>query len=172
MLKAPLMKTILLLAPALLLLAAGQAHSAEAAIGPEAAACRPGSNQPAVLVNVRGFRERTGTIRVQIHGSDANTWLGNKTHLKRIELPVSRPNMPVSVALPGPGRYAVAVRHDQDGDRRFTRRDGGGYSGNPRLSITSLKPPYERSAFRVGNGTTRVDVVMNYLVGLSIRPVA
>lgn len=144
---------------------------AAAPLGPEAAACRPGSREPAILVNVRGFRKPSGFLRVQVHGSDASTWLGDKTHLKRIELPVTRSVMPVCVRLPAPGRYAVAVRHDEDGDRKMTRRDGGGFSGNPDLSITKLKPSYSESSFTVGNGVKPVEVVLNYLFGLSIRPV-
>lgn len=164
------MKRLILPMFGLLLAAAPQAGFAQA-MGPEAAACRPGANVPAILVNVYGFRKQTGTIRVQVHGDNAATWLGDKTHLKRIELPVTRAAMPVCVRVPAPGRYAVAVRHDEDGDGRFTRNDGGGYSGNPRLSVTHLRPSYSRASFTVGNDVTRVDVVMNYLFGLNIRPV-
>lgn len=161
------MKKILLLP--LIALAAANSAAAQAPIGPEAAACR--ANQPSILVNVYGFRRQTGTIRVQLHGSNAATWLGDKTHMKRVELPVTATAMPVCVSVPAPGRYAIAVRHDEDGDRKFTRHDGGGFSRNPSLSITNLKPSYARTSFEVGAGTTRIDVVMNYLQGLSIRPI-
>lgn len=161
-----------LLPPALLAaLILAPAPAATAVLGPEADACRPGARAPAVLVNVKGFRRQAGTIRVQLHGGNAATWLGDKTHMKRIELPVSRAEMPVCVRVPRPGRYAIAVRHDEDGDRKMTRHDGGGYSGNPDLSIARLKPAYDESAFTVGNGVAKVDVVMNYLFGLSVRPV-
>ncbi len=160
----------------LILAAAAMAASipaaAHAAVGPEASACRVGAGQPAILVNVTGLRRPTGFLRVQVHGDNAATWLGDKTHLKRIELPVTATNMPVCVRVPGPGRYAVAVRHDEDGDRKLTRRDGGGFSGNPRLSVVNLRPSYQQSAFIVPEaGVKQVNVVLNYLFGLSIRPV-
>lgn len=160
----------------LILAAAAMAASipaaAHAAFGPEAPACRAGAGQSAILVNVTGLRRPTGFLRVQVHGDNAATWLGDKTHLKRIELPVTATNMPVCVRVPGPGRYAVAVRHDEDGDRKLTRRDGGGFSGNPRLSVVNLRPSYQQSAFIVPEaGVKQVNVVLNYLFGLSIRPV-
>lgn len=164
------MKRLISISIATLLLF-GPAPATAASLGPDAEACRAGSREPAILVNVKGFRRPTGFVRVQLHGSNAATWLGNKTHMKRIELPVSQAVMPVCVRVPAPGRYAIAVRHDEDGDKKMTRRDGGGYSRNPDLSITHLKPSYEESSFSVGNGTTSIDVTLNYLFGLSIRPV-
>jgi uncharacterized protein (DUF2141 family) len=141
-----------------------------APLGPDAQYCRSGSG-PALLVNVHGFRRQAGTIRVQLHGSNASTWLERGGWARRIELPVTAPTMPVCIRLPSPGRYAVAVRHDEDGDGRMTRRDGGGYSRNPRLSIASLRPAYDAAAFSAGPGQTRIDIVMQYLTGVSVRPV-
>ena len=44
-------------------------------------------------------------------------------------------------------------------------------SGNPRLSITNLKPPFGKTAVHVGAAPRRVTVVLLYRNGLSIRPV-
>ena len=49
--------------------------------------------------------------------------------------------------------------------------DGGGFSRNPRLSLTNLRPGYENVAFNVARGVQPVNVVLNYRYGLSIRPV-
>ena len=78
--------------------------------------------------------------------------------------------MPICVSLPRAGRYAVAVRHDIDGDGNDWG-DGGGFSRNPRLSLTSLRPRYQNVAFDVGGGIQNVNVVLNYRFGLSVRPV-
>jgi hypothetical protein len=58
-----------------------------------------------------------------------------------------------------------------DGDRKMTKADGGGYSNNPALGITKLQARYSEASFLVGNGVKKVDVVMNYLQGLSVRPI-
>ena len=61
--------------------------------------------------------------------------------------------------------------NDVDGNGRSGWSDGGGFSRNPRISLTSLRPRYENVAVNVGQGVLGVNVVLNYRFGLSIRPV-
>ena len=146
--------------------------AASAAVGPDAAACRPGANSPAVLVYVDGFQRRTGNVRVNVYGADRAKFLARGQYVRQINLPVSRAGaMQICVALPHAGRYAVAVRHDQDGNGHSGWSDGGGFSRNPRLSLTSLRPSYESVAINVGPVPIPVDVVLNYRFGLSVHPV-
>lgn len=146
------------------------AVSAQAALGPDAPRCKPGSNQPAVLVNVAGFKSRSGTVRVQLYGSNPADFLEKGKKVRRIDLPVTAGTMAVCVAVPRSGRYAVAVRHDVDGNGKSGWSDGGGFSRNPKISLTALKPKYENVAITVGNGVTPVPVVLLYRQGLSIGP--
>lgn len=148
------------------------AAPASAQLGPEAAACRGAG--PAVLVAVDGFRARTGNIRVAIYGSDPRQFLARGQTLKKINVPVTAAGpMRICVALPGPGRYAIAVRHDVNGNNaRGDWSDGAGFSRNPRISLTNLRPNYNNVAIDVGRGVTPVSVRLNYRFGLSIRPVA
>lgn len=143
-----------------------------AVLGPDAAACRTGSGDPAVLVKVEGFKSRTGNLRVQVYGDRPSDFLAKGRKLKRIDLPVTAAGaMHVCVALPHAGNYAVAVRHDVDGSGKSGWNDGGGFSRNPRLSLTSLKPDYDDVVIAVGQGARPVDVILNYRQGLSIRPI-
>ena len=147
------------------------AQPAAAQLGPDAAACRNG-NGNAVLVTVDGFRQRTGNIRVAIYGSDPARFLARGQTLRKINVPVTAAGpMRICVALPGPGRYAVAVRHDVNGNNRSDWSDGGGFSRNPRVSLTNLRPRYDNVAINVGRGVTPIGVVLNYRFGLAIRPV-
>ena len=159
------------------LAAAGAAFAfaapASAQLGPDAAACRGGGNGQAVLVTVDGFRARTGNVRVAIYGSDPAQFLARGRTLKKINVPVTGAGpMRICVALPGPGRYAVAVRHDVNANNHSDWGDGGGFSRNPRISLTNLRPNYNNVAIDVGRGVTPVSVVLNYRFGLAIRPVA
>lgn len=151
--------------------AAGFAGPAAAQLGPDAAACRNGNGQ-AVLVTVNGFRQRTGNVRVAIYGSDPRRFLARGQTLRKINVPVTGAGpMRICVALPGPGRYAVAVRHDVNGNNsRGDWSDGAGFSRNPRISLTNLRPNYNNVAINV-RGVTPVNVVLNYRFGLAIRPV-
>jgi uncharacterized protein (DUF2141 family) len=148
------------------------AAPAAAALGPDAAACSAGANRPALLVSVNGFKNRVGKLRVQLYGGDPKTFLERGAKLKRIDLPVTRSGaMNVCVAVPRTGTYAIAVRHDADANGKTNWNDGGGFSGNPKLSILKLKPSYRAAAVAVGGGVKVVPVVLNYRSGLSIAPI-
>ena len=124
-----------------------------------------------MLVNVSGFKSRTGRVRVQVY--NGSNFLVKGKRVRRVDLPVTASSMPICVALPGPATYAVAVRHDLDGDNdKGDWSDGGGFSRNPKLSLLKLKPSFNQVAVPVGKGPKPVNVVLNYRSGLSIGPVA
>ena len=158
-------------APAALGFALAAAPGGAQAMGPDAATCRAG-DRPAVLVTVDGFNRRTGNVRVAIY-NNPGTFLERGATLRKIDVPVTRGGpMRICVALPRAGSYAVAVRHDVDGNGRSGWSDGGGFSRNPDISLTNLRPRYQNVAVNVGDGPLPVRVVLNYRFGLSIRPVA
>ncbi len=148
---------------------------ASAAIGPHAARCEAGESS--VVVNVTGFRSRNGTLRVQLYAANPRTFLERRAYLVRVDLPVSRAgDMPVCVPVTATGRYAISVRHDANGNGRSDRSDGGGFSGNPDVSLLDLalrrKPSLARVGFNVGTAPVRVNVVLNYVSGSSFEPVS
>ncbi|MEA3003019.1 MAG: hypothetical protein QOH81_1807 [Sphingomonadales bacterium] len=151
------------------LLASGLAAPAAASLGSEAA-CSEG--RPAVLVSVAGFKARTGRIRVQLYGDNPGSFLASGGRLKRIDLPVPPAGaVNVCVAVPHPGTYAIAVRHDVNGDNaKGDWSDGGGFSNNPKLSLFHLKPSLQQVAFAVGGGVKPVVVTLLYRHRFSIGP--
>lgn len=144
-----------------------------ATLGPAAALCN--SNATAVLVDVRGFKAHSGTVRVQIY--DANSsYLEKRKWLERVDVPVSRSgNMQICVPVEKPGSYVVSVRHDMNGNGKSDRSDGAGLSGNPDMKVSDFifkrKPKLAQVSFAVGGATRRVPVVLNYVSGLSFNPV-
>ena len=66
---------------------------------------------------------------------------------------------------------AIAVRHDADANGKTNWNDGGGFSGNPKLSILKLKPSYRSAAVAVGASVKVVPVVLNYRSGITIAPI-
>ncbi len=142
-------------------------------IGPHAARCDAGESS--VIVNVTGFRARTGTVRVQIYHANQRTMFERRQWLVRVDVPVTRSgDMPICVPVSAPGRYAVSVRHDLNGNGNSDRADGGGFSGNPDVSLLDMmfrrKPAVERVAFSVGQGAARQTVILNYIQGSSFDP--
>ncbi len=143
--------------------------AASAQLGADAAACRTG--RPSILVNLSHFNQRTGNIRVAVY-NNPSTFLDRGATLRKVNVPVTPGGpMRVCIAVPQPGQYAVAVRHDVDGDNaRGDWSDGGGFSRNPSLSLMHLRPRFNDVAVNVGQGVLGVNVVLNYRSGLSIRP--
>ena len=143
-----------------------------AAIGPHAALCDAGGS--AVLVQVDGLKSRTGTIRVQLYASNRDTFLEKGEWLERVERWFWKRAKDGRVPVPRPGNYAVYVRHDVNGNGKSDRSDGGGFSGNPDVSlgdlITKKKPSMSKAQFSVGNETRPIRVVLNYVQGLSFQP--
>ncbi len=140
-----------------------------AVVGTDAPVCNAG--KPSMLVRVNGFKKAGGTVKVAVYAADNYLAKGGK--LRKVVVPVrSTAAMDICIAVPGAGRYAVAVHHDLNGNGDKDASDGGGYSGNPRLSITNLRPPFGKTAVSVGSVPRPVEVTLLYRSGLSLRPVA
>ena len=134
--------------------------------------CRAG-NGAAVLVRVQGFREGAGRVRVQSYRGGG--WLKRGEWLHRVDVPVrlAGRDMNVCLPLPGPGTYGIAVRHDENDNGESDRRDGGGFSRNPDISFPfDMRPRFNEVSFTAGAGTTRLNIVLNYLQGTSVEPIA
>lgn len=134
------------------------------------------SGGPALLVQVTGFKARRGSLRIQTYGGDPASFFEKGRYIDRIDVPVpASGNTQLCVPVGQSGVYAVSVRHDMDGDRKTGRSDGGGMSGNPRVSVTDLlfrrKPEPAEVAVRVGGGVTPVPVTLNYIQGMAFRPI-
>ena len=157
-----------------MLAAAAPAGARAAVLGPDAAACD--GNGPAMLVHVEGLKKRSGVIRVQSYGGNPRRYFDKGSYLRRIDVavPATGP-IDICVSVPGNGNYAVSVRHDLDNSGRTGPSDGGGMSGNPRLSLFDVmfkRKPDPRQVQVSVHGVAKVPVVMNYVQGGSFGPVA
>jgi hypothetical protein len=127
-----------------------------------------------VLAHVSGFKEPRGIVSVKLYTSNPFTFLEKGAYIRKVEVPV-RSSGPIDVCLPVPrsGDYALSVRHEVKGEK--SRSDGGGFSGNPRMSMMDLvfqrKPKLDKVTFEVDGSTRVVPVTLYYLQGGSLRPV-
>ncbi len=147
-----------------------------AILGPEAAHCAPGGG-PAILVNITGLKNRQGTVRVRTFGGDTSTWFDKVKWRTKVEIPTPRTEpIRVCMAVAAPGNYAIDVRHDANANNQTDRSDGGGASGNPRVTIWDFifgrKPSPKQTAVKVGQGVTEISVTMMYLSGTSLKPLS
>ncbi|WP_082594644.1 DUF2141 domain-containing protein [Sphingomonas sp. Root710] len=158
-----------------MLIAAAMPASAHAAVlGPDASACK--GDGPAMLVHIEGLKKRGGTLRVQSYGGNPNRYFEKGAWLRRVDVPVPATGpVEICVAVPAEGTYAVSVRHDVDSSGKTGMNDGGGMSGNPKMSLFDVmfkrKPSPDRVKVAV-HGVVRVPVTMNYVQGGSFGPIA
>ena len=156
---------LMLVAP---LFAVTAAPAPAAILGSDAPACLSG--KPSMVVRVSGFKKPSGTVKLAVYGAQGYLAKGGK--LRKVVVPVrSTSPMDICIAVPNAGQYAVAVHHDLNANGNKDASDGGGYSGNPKLSITNLKPSFGKTAVQVGRAPRHVAVMLQYRRGLSIAPV-
>lgn len=148
--------------------------AAAAPVGPYASLCA--ADKPAVLVRVPRVKSPRGTLSVKLYASNPATFLEKGKYLRKVEVPANRTG-PFEICVPVPsanGRYAVAVRHEVQGEK--SRADGGGFSGNPKLSLLDValkrKPSLGAVSFQVNGQTRVVPVVLNYIQGTTVQPVS
>jgi uncharacterized protein (DUF2141 family) len=144
-----------------------------AILGPDAATCANGNR--GVIVNVTGFKQRSGKLRVQLYAA-RSSFLDKGAWLERVDVAVpASGTASICVPVASAGKYVVSVRHDVNGNGKSDMKDGGGFSGNPDVKLSDLiskrKPSLAKTSFTVGDSTAKVNVVLNYVRGLSFQPI-
>lgn len=128
------------------------------------AQCRAGEG-PAVRLTVSGIKASSGEIRVQLYRGVKEDWLVHGRWLTRMDVPARAGEMSFCVPAPKAGTYAIAVRHDVNGnDKTDITQDGGAMSNNPSINIFNLgKPSVTKTAFPLGDEVKQMAVRMRYL---------
>lgn len=164
---------------ALLAMLAAAALPSTPDLGKAEGRCRAGETGPALLVAVEGLKDRRGRLKLEVYPANDADFLADDNLLvaagktfRRVEMDVPPTGTPMlCVRVPGPGRYAVSLLHDRNGDRKFNWRiDGIGFAGNPRLGWG--KPKAAKASVLAGAGPTRIGIVLNYAHGLGVAPLA
>ena len=126
--------------------------------------CAPGAG-PSIRVTINGVKSSTGKVRAQVYNGTSADWLESGKWLNRVELPARRGRMTVCLPVPKSGSYAVAVRHDANGNGSTDlRSDGGAMSNNPSINIFNLgKPAVSETRFDVGGSVKSISVTMKYM---------
>jgi uncharacterized protein (DUF2141 family) len=153
----------------------GAPNSRPIVLGDDAAACA--GQEPAVRLSVTGLKARSGYLRAELYPATRDDFLKPDRLLEAEGKPFRRAWLavpltgPVEICLrtPGPGTYAFSVVHLSEKRWKFDfRRDGAGFSNNPRIGMG--KPPVEAVAVSLPSGRGRETIVLNYLQGLAFRP--
>lgn len=170
------MKKVVLVCSPVLLLANGSVKSSPS-LGKAEATCRPNEPGPALLISAKGLKDRKGLLRAELYPpndkdflADDNILVNEGKTFRRVDLTVPNSGDPVlCMRVPSTGRYSLSLLHDRNRNLKFDLfSDGIGFSGNPKL--TRSKPKAATAMITAGAGITRINVTMNYLSGLSMKP--
>lgn len=123
---------------------------------------------PALVVSVVGVPKSKGLVRVAVYRDEKKQWLKEKYVVATASAPAKRGTTVVRVLGLMPGRYGVAVFHDEDGDGELDKNLVGipsefyGFSRNP---DARLGPPDIKDArFRYGPKGLKLSIrVHNWL---------
>ena len=156
----PVAAIVLLIAlPAAIPLAGAHAQS------PAINAAEPLTSGHALTLSIEGARGTGGLIRVAVFAI-ADGFPGNQdVALRREEWVIRSASDTVVFPHMPSGRYAIAVHHDENGNRRMdTRafglpREGWGASGDPRPKLRA--PRFEEAAFDL-SGPMRIAIRLTY----------
>jgi len=141
--------------------------------GTAQARCRANESGPAIMVDVRGLKDRSGTLRLELYPDDAADFLADDTKLvgagktfrRVIVVPPAQGDPTLCIRTPSPGRYALALIHDRDGKPNFSIwHDGIGVPGNP--SSLHGSPTVDQARVTVGSGIIHSSITMTYRRGL------
>jgi uncharacterized protein (DUF2141 family) len=134
---------------------------------------------PSVEIHVSGFKDRDGKVRAELFSDKKDEFLASRKVLEAqgkifhridIQTPASGEAV-ICMPVPKPGRYALVVLHDRNANGKldpFT--DGFGFPNNPKLKLG--KPDVSLATIAVSNDPYRSNIVLNYLQGFSVRPLA
>ena len=146
-------------------------------VGKAEGQCRAGETGPAILVQVLGFKDRAGLLKLEVYPSNDADFLADDNALvnagkvfRRVEVPTPQAGpVTLCVRVPGPGAYSLVLLHDRDANHKLGLMiDGIGFASNPKLRWS--KPRADQTRIVAGGGITRTAIVLNYRHGLGMSP--
>ena len=153
---------------ALLLLVSGMMRSTPS-LGVAEGTCRPQESGPAIMVAVRGLKDRMGNLKLEVYPAndkdflaDDNVLLSQGKVFRRVVEPVpAKGPVELCIRVPQAGSYSLSLLHDRDNNHKFSLSvDGIGFSGNPKLHWS--KPKAAQARIDASSGITTIQIVLNY----------
>jgi uncharacterized protein (DUF2141 family) len=158
---------------ALEILAVGAMVVSSPDLGTAEGRCRVSEAGPAFLVAVKGLKDRTGRLKLELYPdndadflADDNVLVNANKSFRRVEMGIpTTGEVQLCIRAPAPGSYALSLLHDRNGDRRFNlSNDGIGFPGDPKLGWS--KPRAILARAQVGSGPAHITITLQYRVGL------
>ncbi|MCW5749947.1 MAG: DUF2141 domain-containing protein [Alphaproteobacteria bacterium] len=118
---------------------------------------------------VPNVRSGNGQIVAVVYGAVPEEFLQSGKRLARKRVPAREGETTLCLPLPGPGIYAIAIYHDENGDRRLNRNlfglptEGYGFSNDAAPSLVPPGPPrHEDASFRIDGAPRTLRITLRY----------
>jgi len=150
------------------LIAAALALAASSAAAAQGEGC-VGDGPTTIKVTVEKVRNSKGLITAVLYDDNPKTFLKSGARLDRIRVEASEGQTELCLNAPAAGRYAVALYHDENGNREFDTdflgipTEGYGFSQNPGFRFG--KPDVEETVFAIATDPVALNISMLYLNG-------
>jgi uncharacterized protein (DUF2141 family) len=132
----------------------------------QGSACQGPPSATTLYVDVRGLRNSKGLVAVTLYPDDKKRFLAKHQSIYVGRVDAHAPNTRVCMHLPSTGIYAIAVYHDEDGDRHLNRsfigapQEGFGFSNNPK-TFMSL-PAFSAVRLNVSKASSETSITLRY----------
>ncbi len=126
-----------------------------------------GEGVEGVFVVVRSLRSAKGLVTVELYNDDPEGFIKKAGRLERRRVEAADGETKVCFNIPKPGTYAVAIYHDENGNKKFDKNflgiptEGFGFSNNPKIYFGP--PDHDEAAFEVGAEPVTVHIDVTYL---------
>ena len=113
-----------------------------------------------LTVNLEGLRAQSGLVKVALVNS-AEAWDGKAAPVQATGAPAKGETAQFTFKDLKPGRYAVMITHDENGNGKLDTNligmpvEGYGFSNNPRVM---RKPTWDETRFEVGADNLAINV--------------
>jgi uncharacterized protein (DUF2141 family) len=118
-------------------------------------------------VAVGGVRSGSGLVTLALYGDDSGRFLAHHGSLFNARVPAHAGTTVACLFVPRPGVYAIAVYHDENGNRKLDRTgfglpaEGFGFSNNP-STIAGL-PTFSSVRLQIPHANVATRISLRYL---------
>jgi uncharacterized protein (DUF2141 family) len=128
-----------------------------------------GGGKSVLTIYVEGLKNQKGQLCMRLFANSQNFPGGNDAAATRECIKINEESVKYTFRNLTPGSYAVAVFHDENGDRTLNRNGAGmplegyGFSNNP--VVRQKAPSFGQAVFLVAGPNTGIKIQMKYGTG-------
>lgn len=140
----------------------GHAESAREPLG----LCTGADDEIRLDIRVSDVRSPDGEVAIVLYGDRAKDFLAKGAWVNRVRVPARKGAVEACLLAPQPGRYAIALYHDEDANGKLNKTwigipdEGFGFSNDAPAPLRA--PRFDEAAFTAGAGDNPLEIKLRY----------